>query len=124
MLTDNLKSRDAGASKKSNSLPNFRPSRHSEHKDAWNIKFVTDFLEHNFDVSYKSGETSKVYWEMVGGTMVDWVYEGLGVVRTYILELIRCAVNGWVICLQAFSGCKGDDADDLCHFQFPVEIAR
>ena len=106
-------------------MPNFRPSRHSEHKDAWNIKFVTDFLEHNFDVSYKSGETSSVYWEMVGGTMADWVYEDLGVVRTYILELIRCAVNGWLICLQVFSGCKeGDDADDVCWFQFPAEIAR
>jgi len=90
--------------------PVSRPSRHSEHKDAWNIKFVADFLERSFNVSYKSGEASIVYWEMVGGTMVDWVYEGLGVVRTYILELI--------------SGCKGDDADDLCHFQFPVEIAR
>jgi len=91
--------------------PVSRPSRLSEHKDAWNIKFVTDFLEHNFDVSYKSGETSSVYWEMVGGTMADWVYEDLGVVRTYILELI--------------SGCKeGDDADDVCWFQFPAEIAR
>lgn len=57
--------------------------------------------------------------------MADWVYEDLGVVRTYILELIRCAVNGWLICLQVFSGCKEvDDADDVCWFQFPAEIAR
>jgi len=88
--------------------PVSRPSRPLEHKDAWDLNFVTDFLERKFNVRYKSGEASSVY-STVGGTMTDWVYEGLGVVRTYILELL--------------SGCKGEDTD-LCHFQFPVEIAR
>ena len=50
---------------------------------------MTDFLERKFNVKYKSGEASAVYWRTVGGTMTDWVYEGLGVVRTYILELLR-----------------------------------
>ena len=71
-------------------LPNVRPSRPLEHKDAWDLNFVTDFLERKFNVRYKSGEASSVY-STVGGTMTDWVYEGLGVVRTYILELLRWA---------------------------------
>ena len=53
---------------------------------------MTDFLERKFNVRYKSGEASSVY-STVGGTMTDWVYEGLGVVRTYIPELLRWA-NG------------------------------
>ena len=87
---------------------------------------MTDFLERKFNVRYKSGEASSVYWKAVGGTMTDWVYEGLGVVRTYILELLRWAKamqDEIVSFTNASSGCKGEDTN-LCHFQFPVEIAR
>ena len=86
---------------------------------------MTDFLERKFNVRYKSGEASSVY-STVGGTMTDWVYEGLGVVRTYILELLRWAKamqDEIVSFTNASSGCKGEDTN-LCHFQFPVEIAR
>ena len=27
----------------------------------------------------------------IGGTMLDWVYEDLGVGRAYVLELLRCS---------------------------------
>ena len=85
---------------------------------------MTDFLKRKFNVNYKSGEASSVYWRTVGGTMTDWVYEGLGVVRTYILELLRWAMQDEIVSFtNASSGCRGEDTD-LCHFQFSVEIAR
>ena len=49
---------------------------------------MTSFLKSNFNVAYESGPANSLIDEF-GGTMLDWVYEDLGVDRAYALELVR-----------------------------------
>ena len=49
---------------------------------------MTEFLKRKFNVTYSTGQISSIMGE-VGGTMLDWVYEDLGVGRAYALELDR-----------------------------------
>eukprot|EP00092_Neocalanus_flemingeri_P040600 GFUD01044208.1.p1 GENE.GFUD01044208.1~~GFUD01044208.1.p1 ORF type:complete len:365 (+),score=66.01 GFUD01044208.1:102-1196(+) len=57
------------------------------------------------DTSYKYGPASSVIYT-VGGTMMDWVYEDLGVNRTFTLEL------------------KSLCDEDICHWQPDIEMAK
>ena len=65
-----------------------RQSRPGEHPDSWNLDFLTEFLKSKFNVTYSTGQASSLMGEL-GGTMLDWVYEDLGVDRAYALELDR-----------------------------------
>ena len=49
---------------------------------------MTEFLKSKFNVTYSTGQASSLMGEL-GGTMLDWVYEDLGVDRAYALELDR-----------------------------------
>ena len=49
---------------------------------------MTEFLKSKFNVTYSTGQASSLMGEL-GGTMLDWVYEDLGVGRAYALELDR-----------------------------------
>jgi len=88
--------------------PVSRQSRPGEHHAGWNLDFLTDFLKSKFNVTYSTDQASSLLGK-VGGTMLDWVYEDLGVARAYALELL--------------SGCQGDETP-LCLFQCPVKVAR
>ena len=68
--------------------PHNRQSRPGEHHAGWNLDFLTDFLKSKFNVTYSTGQVSSLLGK-VGGTMLDWVYEDLGVARAYALELLR-----------------------------------
>ena len=50
---------------------------------------MTEFLKSKFNVNYTTGQASSLGLGEVGGTMLDWVYEDLGVGRAYALELVR-----------------------------------
>ena len=65
-----------------------RKSRSREHPEAWNLDFLIEFLKSKFNLTYITGSVSSLLGE-VGGTMLDWVHEGLGVERAYALELAR-----------------------------------
>lgn len=88
--------------------PVSRQSRSGEHPDSWNLDFLTEFLKSRFNVIYTTGQASSLLGK-VGGTMLDWVYEDLGVGRAYALELD--------------SGCQEDETP-LWVFQCPVNVAR
>ena len=49
---------------------------------------MIEFLKSKFNLTYITGSVSSLLGE-VGGTMLDWVHEGLGVERAYALELAR-----------------------------------
>ena len=49
---------------------------------------MTAFLKSQFNVTYRTGQASSLMGG-IGGTMLDWVYEDLGVDRAYVLELLR-----------------------------------
>ena len=65
-----------------------RKSRRGEHPDAWNLDFLTEFLKSKFNTTYSTGPASSLLGK-VGGTMLDWVYQEVGVNRAYALELAR-----------------------------------
>ena len=50
---------------------------------------MAKFLKEKFDATYMTGALSSILGEF-GGTMLDWVNQGLGVQRAYALELARC----------------------------------
>ena len=59
---------------------------------------------------YRYGPAAKVIYE-VGGTMMDWVAEDLGVKRTFTLELR--------------SLCDGETEElTICHWQPEIALAR
>ena len=58
------------------------------HPNAWNLDFLTAFLKSQFNVTYRTGQANSLMGEK-GKTMLDWVYEDLGVGRAYVLELLR-----------------------------------
>ena len=49
---------------------------------------MTAFLKSPFNVTYRTGQANSLMRE-IGGTMLNWVYEDLGVGRAYVLELLR-----------------------------------
>ena len=100
---------------------NIRQPRPGEHHDGWNLDFLTEFLRSKFNVTYSTGQASSLLGEM-GGTMLDWVYEDLGVGRAYALELVRLGAKQGIFS-QEFSGCQGEETP-LCLFQCPVKVAR
>ena len=65
-----------------------RQRKPGEDHDEWNLDFLTEFLKRKFNVTYSTGQASSLLGEM-GGCILDWVYEDLGVVRAYGLELVR-----------------------------------
>ena len=54
--------------------------------DLEDLKVVTERIREKFGSSYSYGCTSCVLYRG-GGTLSDWVYEGLGVTRSYVHEL-------------------------------------
>ena len=60
------------------------------------------------------GLSSACVYGNAGGTMTDWVFKGLGVKRSYVVELqTTCPWPNRRLNVQ----------DDICHFQPPVDKA-
>ena len=79
---------------------------------AWQLGFLTPLLEAEYGVRYSTGPASQLVG-LVGGTLLDWVAGGLGVERTYAVELhSECPVG------------EEGLAAALCLFQCPVSQAR
>ena len=56
--------------------------------EAWHLDFLTAFLQETYGVTYTSGRASDVMG-LIGGSMLDWLHEDLGVQRAYAVELTR-----------------------------------
>ena len=73
------------------------------------MKFVVEKIEEKFGTLYRSGSSSQTMY-LVGGTLMDWVYEHLKVSRTFLLEL---------------KSIYPDDEAGINHFQPPLnEVKR
>lgn len=69
--------------------PNTRmASPEEKSKPAWDLDFLATFIEEEYGVRYAVSSTSALMGVM-GGTMMGWIYEHLGVERTYAVEVTR-----------------------------------
>ena len=65
----------------------------------WDLEYLAKKIFTKFGTSYRYGSSSGVMYR-AGGTMIDWVYEGLGVVRSYNHELRNiCPDHGTALCI-------------------------
>ena len=69
--------------------PNTRlASPEEKGKPAWDLDFLSTFLEEEYGVRYAVSSTSALMGVM-GGTMMGWIHEHLGVERAYAVEVAR-----------------------------------
>lgn len=65
----------------------------------WDLEFLAKKIFNKFGTSYRYGSSSGVMYR-AGGTMIDWVYEGLGVLRSYNHELRNiCPDHDTALCI-------------------------
>jgi len=89
------------------------PDPASPSMQEWDLTFLAAMIARQFGTQYRHGSSAQVLYR-AGGTMVDWVYEGLGVVRSYNHELRN-------ICRET-NASRPDYP--LCIFQPEVQLAR
>jgi len=82
----------------------------------WDLKYLAEKLEKEFGTEYLYGSSANVMY-LSGGTMIDWVYEELGVVRSYNHELRN-------LCKGKLSTIPVRFDRGLCIFQPKVQVAR
>ena len=80
----------------------------------WDLEFLSDKIVKEFGTQYLYGSSASVMYR-AGGTMIDWVFEDLGVIRSYNHELRNLCTD------QMLKSSKDDRG--LCIFQPKVQLA-